>query len=76
MKHEPTKRELVEAIVDLLFIAENDSNLKGDSMYKDYKKQVLADIEKLNVYEIYDRLLYIEQIEQTAKPVYKSHYLH
>lgn len=75
MKHEPTKKELLEAIVDLLFIAEHDSNLKDDRYYKDYKKQVLAGIEKLDIFEIYDRLLDIEQIEQTAKP-YKSHFLH
>ena len=72
MRKEPTKTELVEALIDLLFIAENDSNLKDDSTYKEYKKAVLSDVEKLDVYGLYDRLKNIELQE----PTYKSHYLH
>ena len=71
MEKEPTKAELTEALIDLLFIAENDSNLKDDSTYKEYKKAVLSDIEKLNVYGLYDRLKSLELQE----PVYRSHYL-
>jgi hypothetical protein len=72
MRKEPTKTELVEALIDLLFIAENDSNLKDDSTYKEYKRAVLSDVEKLDVYGLYDRLKNIELQE----PAYKSHYLH
>lgn len=72
MRKEPTKTELVEALIDLLFIAENDSNLKDDSTYKEYKRAVLSDVEKLDVYGLYDRLKDIELQE----PTYKSHYLH
>lgn len=72
MRKEPTKTELVEALIDLLFIAENDSNLKDDSTYKEYKRAVLSDVEKLDVYGLYDRLKNIELQE----PTYKSHYLH
>lgn len=71
MRKEPTKTELLEAVIDLLFIAENDSNLKDDSTYKEYKKAVLSDVEKLDVYGLYDRLKNIELQE----PTYKSHYL-
>ena len=72
MRKEPTKTELVEALIDLLFITENDSNLKDDSTYKEYKRAVLSDVEKLDVYGLYDRLKNIELQE----PTYKSHYLH
>lgn len=72
MRKEPTKTELLEAVIDLLFIAENDSNLKDDSTYKEYKRAVLSDVEKLDVYGLYDRLKNIELQE----PTYKSHYLH
>lgn len=72
MRKEPTKTELVEALIDLLFIAENDSNLKDDSTYKEYKRAVLSDVEKLDVYGLYDRLKNIELQE----PTYKIHYLH
>ena len=72
MRKEPTKTELIEALIDLLFIAENDSNLKDDSTYKEYKRAVLSDVEKLDVYGLYDRLKNIELQE----PTYKSHYLH
>ena len=72
MRKEPTKTELVEALIDLLFIAENDSNLKDDSTYKEYKRAVLSDVEKIDVYGLYDRLKNIELQE----PTYKIHYLH